>query len=144
MQEQDLGTSGGFSSRRRTGAMATSVPVQRSSGGVQNPLRRLDPLYSQLSHLGLVTPQFKQVYCFNRRQALNNLLQELTLVQRLYAGSPLEVETGHEALQTRAMELNSHLMLNAGFGGYSGAEKINILYQLRRALEAMVKQHFAQ
>jgi hypothetical protein len=125
-------------------AMAGNRISAGASNEVQKPLRRLDPLFSQLSHLGLVTVRFKQEYCFNRRQALEGLLQELTLIQKLYEGSPLGVEPGQESSQSGAMELNSHLMQTANFGQYSNAEKINILYQLRRVVEMLYKRQFAQ
>ena len=110
----------------------------------RNPSRRLDPLYSRLNKLGLVTPPFKEVYWVNRRQAMLNLVQELALIQNLYDGSPLDIAPGGESLQTRAMGLNAHLINTAQFGKYSNSEKVNILYQLRRAVERLLRQYFSQ
>jgi hypothetical protein len=73
-----------------------------------------------------------------------NLQQELTLLQQLYEGSPLDMSPGDESFQCNAMELNTHLISAADFGKYSNAEKINLLYQLRRAVEIIYRQHFSQ
>ena len=117
-----------------------------NASGVDNapraPMRRLDPLFSQLSQLDLATSHFKDEYWMNRRQALVNLVQELTVLQKLYDGRPLDITPGDEALQSRAMELNTHLANATNFGDYSNAAKINLLYQLRRAVEIIFKKHF--
>jgi hypothetical protein len=144
MHKQSYRRLTGFERSYYAGAMAGNKISTGATKEAQKPLRRLDPLFAQLSHLGLVTARFKQEYCFNRRNALECLLQELTLVQKLYEGSPLDVGPGQESLQSSAMELNSHLMQTANFGQYSNAEKINILYQLRRAVEMLYKRQFAQ
>jgi len=123
---------------------STNALISSSYSSMPKPLRRLDPLFSQLSQLGLVTPHLKAVYWMNRRQALEDLLQEITLIQRLYEGTPLDIAPGNESLQSRAMELNTHLINTAQFGEYSNAEKVNILYQLRRAIERLSRQHFAE
>lgn len=144
MHKQSYRRLTGFERSHYAGAMAGSRISAGPTQEVQKPLRRLDPLFSQLSHLGLVTARFKQDYYISRRNALECLLQELAVIQKLYEGSPLDVGPGQESLQSGAMELNSHLMQTANFGQYSNPEKINILYQLRRAVEMLYKRQFAQ
>ena len=144
MRMRTFRASSGIDGGYLNGSRSRYAVAGKTIGEPHNPLRSLDPLFLQLSHLGWVTPRFKEVYCTNRRQALSNLLQELTLIQKLYEGSPLELESGKESVQIRAMELNTHLVKTANFGDYSNSEKINILYQLRHALEILRKQHFAE
>jgi hypothetical protein len=124
---------------------STSVPKSPSTAVTSHkPLWCLDPMFSQISQLGLDTAHLKEQYWINRRQALVNLLQELTVIQKLYEGRRLDIEPGGESIQIRAMELNAHLIRTASFGKYAKAEKINILYQLRRAVEMIYSQHFGQ
>ena len=139
MQKNNFRTS--VDDHRSCHASSFVAKSSRPGDAPKAPLRRLDPLYSQLSQLDLVTPHLKDVYWINRRQALANLLQELTLLQKLYDGSPLEISPGGESMQSWAMELNTHLTNTTSFGMYSNAEKINLLYQLRRAVEILVSQH---
>ena len=101
-----------------------------------------DSLYTQLNQLGLVTAKFDEEYRLNRRLAVGNLLQQLVFIQKWYQGYRQGGDGKWEALSVRAMELNAHLVSNAGFGAYSNAAKINILYQLRRVLEKMLITHF--
>ncbi len=136
MQKQNVWTKNGFEYGYR--------PVTAKSRATQTPLRRLDPLYSQLSHLGLATPGFQALYGVDRRKAVNQLVRELAVVQKLYDGRPLEIGEGDESLRSGAMELNIHLIRSADFADYSKSQRINILYQLRRAVEILRKRHFAQ
>ena len=123
-------------SARDQARSVNSISATRSS------LLRLDPLYAQLNQLGLITSHFDEEYRFNRRQATSNLLRQLVFIQNLYQGSRFDVGKGDESLQIRAMDLNTHLISTAGFGAYSNAAKINILYQLRKVLENMLETHF--
>jgi len=105
-------------------------------------LLRADTLYTQLNQLGLITASFDEEYRFDRRTATRNLLRQLIIIQKLYQGSRIDVGSGSEELQIRAMHLNTHLINTAGFGVYSNAAKINILYQLRRVLEKLLITYF--
>ncbi len=140
MQKHDVRTQSDYEHSYYASAIVSKT--SGIGGAPRTPLRRLDPLFFQLSQLDLVTSHIKEVYWINRRRALVSLLQELTLLQKLYDGSPLEILPGDESLQTRAMELNAHLTNTNNFGKYSNAEKINLLYQLRRAVEIIISQHF--
>jgi hypothetical protein len=101
-----------------------------------------DSLYTQLTQLGLVTSNFDKEYRLNHRLATADLLRQLILIQKWYQGYRPGGDGKWQALSVRAMELNAHLVNNAGFGTYSNAAKINILYQLRRVLEKMLITHF--
>ena len=140
MQKHNVWTQCNYKCSCYTGTFVSESSTR--SGAPKVPLRRLDPLYSHLSQLDLVTPHLKEVYCTNRRLALANLLRELTLLQKLYDGTPLDISPGGESLQSQAMELNAHLINTTNFGVYSNAEKINLLYGLRRAVEILTNQHF--
>lgn len=113
----------------------------KSKPAALRPLFRADLLYTQLSQLGLVTTQFDMEYRFNSRLATRNLLRQLVIIQKLYQGG-VEDAAECEELRVQAMQLNTHLINTAGFGVYSNAARINILYQLRRILEKMLKTHF--
>jgi len=100
-----------------------------------------DPLFVALSKLGLVTPAFLEHYRFERRRAVEQMNREMVFLQQLYEGTVPEMQTSSSAVQVGAMELNVHLTNTAGFGNYSNAQKINILYQLRRVLSVLQKQY---
>lgn len=125
----------------RLSGIERSSSVAHKSRGSMARLR--DPALQQLTELSLVTPQFAEEYLLNRRQALAGLVQDLVLIQKLYEGSPLGIGQGNEFLLTRAMDLNAHLIKDADFGVYSNSEKINLLFQLRRAVEIILKQYFS-
>lgn len=61
-------------------------------------------------------PYLKDMYWISRREALVNLLQELTLLHKLFNGRTLNILPGGEALQKRAVELNTHLANTISFG----------------------------
>lgn len=135
--------------KQETQMSFTAKPMYKAAATALNQpqsdrlsLLRLDALYTQLNQLGLVTSHFDAEYRYDRRRATSNLLRQLVFIQQLYQGRRTEVELGAEDLQVRAMDLNTHLISTAGFGGYSIAAKINILYQLRKVLEKMLETHF--
>lgn len=124
--------------------ISSSTPRRHNAGFAPYiPLRRLDPLFASLNQLGVVTPAFLEQYCINRRKALEKLALEFVFLQSLYEGARPPAADDNPSLQVDAMELNAQLISTANFGKYSTAEKVNILYQLRRALDMLQKRYFS-
>ena len=125
--------------------ISSSAPRRHNADfAPHTPSRRLDPLFASLNQLGVVTPAFLEQYCINRRKALEKLVLELVFLQLLYEGARPPAAGDDPSLQVDAMELNAQLIRTADFGKYSTAEKVNILYQLRRALDMLQKRYFSQ